>query len=106
MHNRRLNVDDKRGVGEPLNECNSQGVGISVPATYYVQLFNQQNQQALQRVIQQRLDAPAEQFFTFNPEIVDKNEVSNILNAGLGAILEANGFTSEMKLEMFTVARN
>ena len=36
MQNRRLNVDDKRGVGEPLNEVDSQGKGISVPATYYV----------------------------------------------------------------------
>jgi hypothetical protein len=37
MQNRRLNVDDKRGMGEPLNEITSiNGVGISVPATYYI----------------------------------------------------------------------
>jgi hypothetical protein len=36
MQNRRLNVDDNRGVGEPLNEANTFGVGISVPATYYL----------------------------------------------------------------------
>jgi hypothetical protein len=40
MQNRRLNVDDWRGMGQPLNEHNYKDVGISVPATYYVQLFN------------------------------------------------------------------
>lgn len=36
MQNRRLNVDDSRGMGEPLNETDANGNGISVPATYYV----------------------------------------------------------------------
>lgn len=40
MQNRRINRDDWRGMGEPLNETDSSGDGISVPATYYVQLFN------------------------------------------------------------------
>ena len=40
MQNRRLNKDDWRGMGDPLNEKDSNGNGISVPATYYVQLFN------------------------------------------------------------------
>lgn len=40
MQNRRLNVDDWRGMGEPLAELDASGTGISVPATYYVQLFN------------------------------------------------------------------
>ncbi len=40
MQNRRLNVDDGRGMGEPLSEVDSNGNGITVPATYYVQLFN------------------------------------------------------------------
>lgn len=41
MQNRRLNKDDWRGMGDPLNETDQDGNGISVPATYYVQLFNQ-----------------------------------------------------------------
>ena len=41
MQNRRLNKDDWRGMGDPLNETDQYGNGISVPATYYVQLFNQ-----------------------------------------------------------------
>jgi len=36
MQNRRLNVDDWRGMGEPLNETDSSGRGIVVPAKYYV----------------------------------------------------------------------
>ena len=40
LQNRRINKDDGRGMGEPLNETDSVGNGISVPATYYVQLFN------------------------------------------------------------------
>ena len=36
MQNRRLNKDDWRGMGDPLNEVDSNGYGISVPATYYV----------------------------------------------------------------------
>jgi hypothetical protein len=36
MQNRRLNVDDHRGMGEPLAETNALGTGITVPATYYV----------------------------------------------------------------------
>lgn len=58
MQNRRLNVDDHRGMGEPLSEANSVGTGISVPATYFVQLFNREKRQSLQRTIQQRLDQP------------------------------------------------
>lgn len=56
MQNRRINKDDGRGMGEPLNETDSNGDGISVPATYYVQLFNRQVRSSLQRVIQQRQD--------------------------------------------------
>lgn len=36
MQNRRLNVDDGRGMGEALNETDINLNGISVPATYFV----------------------------------------------------------------------
>jgi len=36
MQNRRLYVDDGRGMGEALNEVDAQGNGITVPATYYL----------------------------------------------------------------------
>lgn len=47
MQNRRLNKDDWRGMGDPLDEVDSNGNGISVQATYYVQLFNQALRPAL-----------------------------------------------------------
>jgi hypothetical protein len=40
MINRRLFADDDRGVGEPLNEVDSLGNGETVPATFYLQIFN------------------------------------------------------------------
>lgn len=40
MQNRRLFADDNRGVSEALNETDAYGNGITVPATYYLHLFN------------------------------------------------------------------
>lgn len=40
MQNRRLNVDDNRGVNEALNEHSLLDKGITVPATYYVEIIN------------------------------------------------------------------
>jgi hypothetical protein len=60
MQNRRGNVDDGRGVGEPLDETTSTGVGITVPATYYVQYFNRLTQKSLQRQVQQISDDPVQ----------------------------------------------
>ena len=56
MMNRRLTTDDQRGMGEALNELNSTKGPITVPATYYVQLYNTKLRTPLQRVVQQRLD--------------------------------------------------
>ena len=39
MQNRRLYGDDGRGVEEPLNETDEFGNGITVPATYHLQIF-------------------------------------------------------------------
>lgn len=36
MQNRRSNVDDGRGVDEPLNETDTRNNSITVPATYYL----------------------------------------------------------------------
>lgn len=60
MQNRRSVKDDSRGVGEPIDE------NITVPATYYMQYFNTKTRKPLQRVIQQLVDLPQQQFFTFN----------------------------------------
>lgn len=36
MQHRRIYFDDRRGMGEALNETDASGNGISVPATYYL----------------------------------------------------------------------
>ena len=33
-------MDDNRGVDEPLNETDSQGIGIKVNARYWLHIFN------------------------------------------------------------------
>ena len=40
MQNRRMFYDDWKGVEEPLNEVDEKGDPISVPATYWLQIFN------------------------------------------------------------------
>ena len=47
MQNRRLYYDDERGVGEPLNETDSYGNGITVHATYHMQFFNRNLENSL-----------------------------------------------------------
>ena len=109
MQNRRINKDDWRGMGDPLNEVDSNGNGITVPATYYVQLFNQAKRPALQRIVQQRVDQPQQQFFAFNPVQsgpVSGMNIPRIVTDGFDKILAMTGFTSEMKLELFPLARN
>jgi len=41
MQNRRIPADDNRGMGEYMNEVDELGHGIRVPATYYIQIFDQ-----------------------------------------------------------------
>lgn len=40
MQNRRMFVDDDKGVGECLNETDASGTGITTFGTYYVRVFN------------------------------------------------------------------
>jgi hypothetical protein len=39
MQHRRIPCDDTKGVAENLNEKDSDGKGIRVPATYHVELL-------------------------------------------------------------------
>lgn len=43
LHNRRLLWDDDRGVGEPLNETDSQGYGMKVNARYWLNIVDLKN---------------------------------------------------------------
>ena len=66
MQNRRLFFDDDRGVEEALNETDSFGNGITVPATYHLHLFDRTVEESAQRYIQMMVDEPLQYFFTFN----------------------------------------
>lgn len=68
MQNRRIAADDKRGMDEWLDETDSNGNGIKVPATYFVHLGNQNvtDSDSVQRRVQMRTDDPAQYFFSFN----------------------------------------
>ena len=49
MQNRRLLLDDNRGVAEPLNETDKEGRGIEVNAKYFIQIFDTETTPSLQR---------------------------------------------------------
>ena len=51
LMNRRLYYDDSRGVNEPLNETDSYGNGITVPATYHLELIDRSASVSSQRFI-------------------------------------------------------
>ena len=49
MINRRLYYDDNRGVDEALNETDSLGHGITVPLSFYMEIFLYKEDKSLQR---------------------------------------------------------
>jgi hypothetical protein len=49
IHNRRLLHDDSRGVGEALNETDSNGYGIKINARYWIDVFNASTGKSEQR---------------------------------------------------------
>lgn len=67
MQNRRLLHDDGRGVGEALNETNSNGYGIQVNTRYFLQVFNTTKAKSLQRETQLVIDEPLT-YFSANAE--------------------------------------
>lgn len=66
MHNREAPSDDYKGVGEPLRETNEYGNGIRVKATYYMQICDGLKRLPLQRIVQHKINDPANYFFNFN----------------------------------------
>ena len=44
MHHRRIAKDDGRGMGDPLNETDETGQGITVSTKYYLHTFDRQRE--------------------------------------------------------------
>ena len=70
MQNRRIPADDGRGMGEYVDEKDSLGNGIRVPATYYVQLFEKTKTTDNQRMVQkQKFSEAAQYFYNFDLQV-------------------------------------
>lgn len=63
MQHRRVPADDNKGVAEYLNEKDPDGMGIRVPASYFVQ-FGSVEEGSIQRRIQSKIDDPLQFMFT------------------------------------------
>ena len=95
MQNRRISSQDNRGMIEPLDELDEDGNGITVPATYYVQLFNRKQTPSLQRIFQQRQARPPVTFFALKQS--DEMLKPKKKQVDFQAILKTRGFTDKMK---------
>ena len=75
MQNRRIPADDNRGMGEYMNEVDELGHGIRVPATYYIQIFDQSETASLQRKVQLgKTDHPPQLIYSFNTSQETKSD--------------------------------
>ena len=101
MQNRRIPADDRRGMGEYVNELNSVGNGIRVPASYYVQVFDTTKRQSAQRYVQLKTDNPAMMFFNFNLK-----QISTGVKSNLSSQLKQFGIQGLVKIVMMPINKN
>lgn len=68
MQNRVLVQDDDKGVVEPLNETEADGLGLRITAKYYMQIFDTHKGASVQRKRQLNAQQPLQYFFIFDYE--------------------------------------
>ena len=117
LQNRRCNFEDYKGLVETLDEdvLNLDGTwwldkhgntrGLTVPASYYVQLFNREKRPSLQRVMQQLVESPLQSFYAFDAEVTQEGSTT-VEQQGLFELLRATGFTPEVKLRLYFETKN
>lgn len=66
MQNRRILLDDSRGVEEALDERDADGYGIKVNARYWIDVSDPKSGKSQQRTQQLMVDQPLQYFFSFN----------------------------------------
>lgn len=93
MQNRRIPCDDEKGEWDFLNETDSTGRGIRVPATYYVQLSNIEQRPSFQRKAQQKVADPLQ--IAFNGG--EPTEVSGSEPSGKKSVLEVPRALKDVK---------
>lgn len=86
MQNRRLFFDDWKGVNEALNETDSFGNGIQVPAKYTMYLRMSKDMVDIQRGLQGKLDHPLQvlQVRSVEHSYDSDNRVSGTVAAYMG----------------------
>jgi hypothetical protein len=106
MQNRRLYYDDSRGVDEALNEKDQYGNGITVVATYHLEIFNRGKQSSYQRNTQLMVDEPVQQFFAFNYKKTEEPLPSNNFDSARLLKQDVSAAPVSLKYQMFPMARN
>lgn len=105
MQNRRSNFDDWRGLDEKIDEKDSDGNGVPVQASYYVQYFNRKARAPVQRLVQQVINRPVQHFFAF--DVADpKPAKGQALDTQYSQLLEKTGLTGEIRFDMQPMGRN
>jgi len=65
-----------------------------------------QEDASLQRVVQQRVDQPPQQYFAFDATIANAISMSPVVSSGFEAVYNAAGVDERMKVETFIDERN
>lgn len=101
MINRRISADDWRGMGEWVDEKGPDGDGIRMPATFLLRLFSAGNTH--QRTIQNKIDNPAQVFYT--PSLSQSSQQKQS-SANYTTSLWNAGIRNTVKLTTIPLARN
>lgn len=100
--------DDKRGLGQALNETDANGNGIPVKAQYYLEVFNLKNRESKQRQVQAYVNNPLQYFYNFdlqqNSQADEKSPISN-LDAFTQDLIKS-GVKDNINLVLVPIAKN
>jgi lysosomal alpha-mannosidase len=103
MQNRRLLHDDLRGVWQPLNETNSDGVGIEVDATYYMTLTDfSLNETSQQRHVQLMTDEPVQVMYAK----VSQNKAHETFQKSEIQVSSISDFDGDLKVILWPEDKN
>ena len=108
MQHRRLFYDDARGVGEPLSENGTYGIGIQVQATYNLMFTNMSATYSKQRFQQLIQDDPLQYSFAFNYTISKVSVKVEFPSHPLEGVVQQplTGQPAPVKVQLFPMEKN
>lgn len=106
MQHRRVPADDNKGVDEFLNERDSNGNGIRVPASYYVQLHSLDERASEQRLLQHKTDDPAQYFFSESSSMTTIDHDQSLTQNTFSDYLALAGIEGLVKMVSIPMARD